>query len=95
MGQVLGISLEEYALLSEKTGRYADRARTGNLGQNQMLWDFGLDHSQLTNETAIREKILEIDSNFDLVMVAEKFDESIILLRDELCWSYKDVTRYE
>ena len=74
-------------------GPYADRVRTGNLGQNQMLWDFGLDHSLLTNESAIRAKIFEIESYFDLVMVAERFDESIILLRDELCWSYRDVTR--
>jgi len=69
MGQVLGISLEEYALMSEKTGQYADRVKTGNLGQNQMLWDFGLELAGLNNETAIRAKIDEIDSNFDLVMV--------------------------
>ena len=94
MGQVLGISLEDYALLNEKTGPFADRAKTGNLGQNQMLWDFGLELNLLTNETAIRDKILEIESSFDLVMIAERFDESIILLRDELCWSYRDVTRY-
>ena len=35
MGQVLGISLEDYALLPEKTGQFADRVKTGNLGQNQ------------------------------------------------------------
>lgn len=27
------------------------------------------------------------------VMVAERFDESMILLRDELCWDFRDVTR--
>ena len=35
MGQVLGSSLEDYALLPEKTGQFADRVKTGNLGQNQ------------------------------------------------------------
>lgn len=60
-----------------------------------MLWDFGLELSGLNNETAIRSKINEIDSNFDLVMVAERFDESIILLRDELCWTFQDMTRFK
>ena len=93
MGTLLGISLEDYALLPEKVGRFADRVKTGNLGQNQMLWDFGLELGHLANETAVRAKIDEIDANFDLVMVAERFDESIILLRDELCWTYQDVAR--
>jgi hypothetical protein len=35
-----------------------------------MLWDFGLDPTALSNETVIREKIAEIDSNFDLVSCA-------------------------
>ena len=69
MGQVLGISLEDYALLPEKTGQFGDRVKTGNLGQNQMLWDFGLELAALNNETAVRAKINEIDSNFDLVSV--------------------------
>jgi hypothetical protein len=37
MGKVLGVSLEEYALMEEKSGAFADRAKTGNLGRNQVL----------------------------------------------------------
>lgn len=33
----------------------------------QMLWKFGLDLGLLNNKAAIKEKILEIENNFDLV----------------------------
>ena len=32
-----------------------------------------------------------MDSDFDLVMVAERFEESLVLLSHLLCWSYEDL----
>ena len=57
-----------------------------------MMWEFGLNSASFDNAIAIKEKIDEIDSTFDLVLLKEKFDESIILLKDLLCWDYSDVT---
>ena len=57
-----------------------------------MMWEFGLNSASFDNTIAIKEKIDEIDSTFDLVLLKEKFDESIILLKDLLCWDYSDVT---
>ena len=92
MGKLYGgISLETYAL-SAKTGRYQDRKSNGTLGRNQMLWDFGLNPFFFDNMTAVDEKLNEIDSTFDLVLLTERFDESMILLKDSLCWDYKDIT---
>jgi len=86
-----GISLEEYAL-SDKTGRYKDRIGNSGFGRNQMLWDFGLDEKHFENVTYIKSKIEEIDSTFALVLLTEKFDESMVLLKDLLCWDYRDMT---
>merc|ERR1712223_496160 len=86
-----GISLEDYAL-SDKTGRNKDRIGNSGFGRNQMLWDFGLDEKHFENVTAIKSKIEEIDSTFALVLLTEKFDESMILLKDLLCWDYRDMT---
>ena len=36
-----------------------------------------------------RSKIEEMDSTFQLVLVAESFDESLLLLRELLCWDYE------
>ena len=58
-----------------------------------MLWDLGFDvANQSHNLTAIKEKIDDIDASFDLVMIAEHFEESMVLLRDLLCWHDHDVT---
>ena len=86
-----GISLDEYAL-SNKKGEYRDRINQGAYGQNQMLWDFGLNPLQFDNDTAIDAKIEDLDATFDLVLLTERFDESMILLRDLLCWDYGDLT---
>lgn len=37
-------------------------------------------------------KIAEVDRTFDLIMVTELFDESLVLLRDLLCWTYEDIS---
>ena len=37
-------------------------------------------------------QIDEIDSTFDLVLLTEKYGESMILLKDLLCWDYGDLT---
>jgi hypothetical protein len=86
-----GVSLETYAL-SPKVGKLADRRSNSNLGRNQMLFDFGLDHQKFDDMYAIREKIAEIDQTFDLILVEELFEKSMVLLRDALCWTYEEVS---
>ncbi|KAK7084893.1 Galactose-3-O-sulfotransferase, partial [Halocaridina rubra] len=33
-----------------------------------------------------------LDEQFDLVMIAERFDESLILLKHLMCWTTQDIT---
>ena len=66
-----------------------------NLGRDQMLWDSGLDAKFMDNMTAVDNKIAEIDKTFHLVMMAEQFDESMVLLKDLLCWDYSDVINFK
>ena len=66
-----------------------------NLGRNQMLWDSGLAAAAMDNRTAVDNKIAEMDDTFGLVMIAERWDESVILLRDLLCWDYSDVINFK
>ncbi len=84
------VSLEDYAL-SEKQDELADRVIHPHIGRNQMMWDFGLDPVNFDNQTAVNAKIREIDATFDLVMLTERFNESIVLLKKLLCWDYDDL----
>ena len=38
-----------------------------------MLWDSGLEASQMDNLTAVQNKIFEVEQTFDLVMMADRY----------------------
>ena len=44
-----------------------------------MLYDLGLEFSQMKNATAVEEKIKEIDDNFDLVLIMERYNIFLFL----------------
>ena len=39
----------------------------------------------------INDKIKEIDESFDLILMVENFQESMVLLKHEICWDYGDL----
>lgn len=60
------------------------------VGLNQMSFDLGFD-GPFTSPEAVSKFVEEIDSAFDLVMLAEKLDESLVLLKHLLCWNTTDM----
>ncbi|KAJ6217974.1 hypothetical protein RDWZM_009131 [Blomia tropicalis] len=72
-----------------KTRRFARR-----IGVNQMMYDMGFDSKDFDNQEQITQYIQQLDSIFSLVMVSERMDESLILLKDLLCWDYEDVVAF-
>lgn len=67
------------------------RFQDGKIGTNQMCFDLGLEVKYFNNETLVKQFIAYIDSIFSLVMITERMDESLILMKDLLCWSIDDV----
>ena len=55
------------------------------------LVEFGLGLDSLYDQAAVKRKIGEVEAQFDLVMIAERFDESMVLMADLLCWDLADV----
>ena len=66
---------------------YTDRS----FARNPMMFDFGLEPEDFEHTDEINAKIEEIDRRFSLIMLAEYMDESLVLLRKLLCWSWDDV----
>merc|ERR1711915_1108778 len=87
-----GLNLEDFAV-APKTGKLLQRV--GKQGRNQMLFDFGLDPKDMDNDSMVESKIKEIDDRFNLVMMQESFCESLVLLKEELCWGLVDVTNFK
>ena len=55
------------------------------------LYDFGLPIVDNDNMIAVEKKIKELDKTFDLIMIVENFQESMVLLKHLLCWPYEDL----
>ena len=67
------------------------------IGFNQILHDFGFPYEAMHGRVKIEDKIKEIDETFDLILLADYyyFNDSIILLKDALCWEYKDMINFQ
>ncbi|KAL4231432.1 Galactose-3-O-sulfotransferase 3 [Mactra antiquata] len=60
--------------------------------RNSMGWDFGIPQSVKRRDTKFIQTYLEqLNSDFALVMVAEKFDESLVMMKRLLSWSFLDI----
>ena len=67
---------------------------TFSLGLNQQLFDIGVPPRKLFDVKRAYDIALGIIQNFDLVMIAEHFDESMIFLAKFLCWPLEDVASF-
>ena len=59
---------------------------------NHQLYDMGMRDNHLFDVAHIEKKIEEVDKEFGLIMIAEKFEESLVLLADLMCWPLTYVT---
>ena len=59
--------------------------------QNELLWDLGMNETLLNDFEALRNQIKLYGEEFDVVLIAELFDESLIVLKDFLCWNVEDI----
>ena len=53
--------------------------------------EFGINPAILQNNAAIEAWLKLIENRFSPVIVMEKFDESLVLLRRRFCWSLEDI----
>ena len=63
--------------------------------KNPLFFDLGFDYKHFDNATMIRRALGTIDKDFDLVLMMEHFDESMVLLKRRLCWSIDDVVFFK
>ncbi|XP_076805508.1 galactosylceramide sulfotransferase-like [Clavelina lepadiformis] len=61
-----------------------------HFGKNPTFFDLGYNNMK-NHEQHIQEALTELSKIFDLVMVADYFDESIVLFADLMCWDLEDV----
>ncbi|XP_078384839.1 galactosylceramide sulfotransferase-like [Oculina patagonica] len=62
-----------------------------NCFSNPNLFDMGFEREHFQNMTLVRSYIDKMDREFDLVMITDYFNESLILLKRLLCWEFEDI----
>ena len=62
--------------------------------QNQLITTYcisGMEAHDMESKTKVAQMIEKIDNDFHLVLIVEKMDESLILLKDLVCWNFLDI----
>ena len=59
--------------------------------RNRNAWMLGCNPGEAENESKVNEFLMMIKRQFEHVLIAEYFDESLILMRRKLCWEISDI----
>ncbi|XP_054690914.1 galactose-3-O-sulfotransferase 2 isoform X4 [Grus americana] len=86
--------VNEYLASPMKYYHQADYEQN-SYARNLMWFDFGYDNNAEDNEKYIEAVLKEIEQNFHLILIADYFDESMILLKHALCWDLDDVIYFK
>lgn len=82
--------------LSSPWSYYNLNAKIYNIyARNNMWFDFGYDNNAVYDDHYVQSTIKDIEQNFHLILIADYFDESMILLKNTLCWDLDDVVYFK
>ena len=62
-----------------------------NIVRNSMMFDLGFKSKYFENRNAVMQYVKYIEEEYDLVLINEYYDESLILLKNLLCWDFDDI----
>ncbi|XP_070568338.1 galactosylceramide sulfotransferase-like [Ptychodera flava] len=94
-------SKDQYAHMTEflsHSSKYATAKGHSNVyiaDRNPQSFDLGLPLQEMDNQIYISDFISRIEADLDLVLITEYFDESLILLKRQFCWSMYDVLYFK
>ncbi|KAM9735235.1 galactosylceramide sulfotransferase isoform 1-T2 [Menidia menidia] len=63
--------------------------------KNLLFFDFGFDNNLEADDPRVMRGIRYLSKTFHLVLIAEYFEESLILLKDLLCWTTEDILYFK
>ncbi|XP_068713855.1 galactosylceramide sulfotransferase-like [Montipora foliosa] len=78
-------------LLTQDLRINSDRLK---LIRNGMFYDLGLESKDFDNTLNIHRAIRKLDKEFDLVLITEYFEESMVMLKNLLCWETQDMAHF-
>ncbi|XP_426689.4 galactose-3-O-sulfotransferase 2 [Gallus gallus] len=85
-------SLEEF--LSQPYRFYNPTAGDSHYARNLMTFDFGFNPDAQVTAKRVNLMLRAIEASFDLLLISEYFDESMVLLKETLCWDLDSVVSF-
>ncbi|KAJ6669228.1 hypothetical protein lerEdw1_008037 [Lerista edwardsae] len=85
-------SLEQF--LNQTSLFYNASASDSHYSKNLMAFDFGYNHNGNFSAKQVQLMLRAIEADFDLLLISEYFDESMVLLKEVLCWDLDDVVSF-
>ncbi|XP_063297735.1 galactose-3-O-sulfotransferase 2-like [Pelobates fuscus] len=83
------VSLEDF--LNNTSKYYRSNMSSSYYAKNYIAFDLGFDNNGRESEKHYRLLCQTVEIMFDLVLIVEYFDESLVLLKNALCWTFDDV----
>ncbi|XP_049658422.1 galactose-3-O-sulfotransferase 2-like [Accipiter gentilis] len=85
-------SLEEF--LSQPYHYYNPAKSDSHYAKNLMTFDFGFNPNGEASAKRVQLMLKAIEASFDLLLISEYFDESMVLLKEILCWDLDSVVSF-
>lgn len=85
-------SLEEF--LSQPYLYYNPTDGNRHYARNLMTFDFGFNPDGEVSAERVQLMLKAIEASFDLLLISEYFDESMVLLKEMLCWDLDSVVSF-
>ncbi|XP_076876735.1 galactosylceramide sulfotransferase isoform X2 [Brachyhypopomus gauderio] len=79
------------AFLNEPNHYFATDGFNSFYLKNLQFFDLGYDNNLDPEDPTVERAIRAISERFQLILIAEHFEESLILLKDALCWETDDL----
>ncbi|KAM9841671.1 galactosylceramide sulfotransferase [Aulostomus maculatus] len=74
---------------------YSPEAYNSFYLKNLLFFDFGFDNNMDADDPRVMTFIHDLSERFHLVLIAEHFEESLVLLKDILCWTMEDILYFK
>ncbi|XP_068880898.1 galactose-3-O-sulfotransferase 2-like [Aphelocoma coerulescens] len=85
-------SLEEF--LSQPHRYYNPASGDRHYARNLMTFDFGFNPDGEVSPERVQLMLKAIEASFDFLLISEYFDESMVLLKEMLCWDLDSVISF-
>uniref|UniRef100_A0A8D9EGG3 Galactosylceramide sulfotransferase n=2 Tax=Cacopsylla melanoneura TaxID=428564 RepID=A0A8D9EGG3_9HEMI len=85
------ISFEKFKSAPAQHSHLLHSRHGSRFGRNQMCFDLGLDETLFFQDKYVNELIDDIEKDFDLVMISEYMEVSLVLLADLMGWPLEQV----